>query len=101
MISNSSRAIGDPAETGEEDDRETARAKGRVNLARAANGQSSRDGMREVGNMSVLGNCGAIRKMKICQTRGASTKVGDKKMFEIQNGMGIRGRKWKHSNPRV
>ena len=101
MISNSSRAIGDPAETGEEDDRETARAKGRVSLARAANGQSSRDGMREVGNMSVLGNCGAIRKMEICQTRGASTKVGDKKMFEIQNGMGIRGRKWKHSNPRV
>ena len=49
MISKSSRAIGDPADTGEEDDRE-ARAKGRVSPKRAANGHSSRDRMREVGN---------------------------------------------------
>ena len=39
--------------------------------------------------------------MEIGQTRGASTKVGDKKMFEFQNGMGIRGRKWKQINPHV
>ena len=34
-------------------------------------------------------------------TRGASIKVGDKKMFEIQKGMGVRGRKWKQINPHV
>ena len=100
MISKSSRAIGDPADAGEEDDRE-ARAKGRVSPARAANCHSFRDGMREVGNLSVLGNCGAISRMEIGQTRGASIKVGDKKMFEFQNGMGIRGRKWKQINPHV
>ena len=57
--------------------------------------------MRELGNLSGLGNCGAISRMEIGQTRGASIKVGDKKMFEIQNGMGIRGRKWKQINPHV
>ena len=100
MISNSSRTIGDPTDTGEEDDRE-ARAKGRVNLERVENGQNSRDGMREVGNMSDLGNCEAINKMEIGQTRGASTIVGDKKMLEFQNGMGIRRRKWMQINPRM
>ena len=69
--------------------------------ARAANCHSFRDGTRELGNLSGLGNCGAISRMEIGQTRGASIKVGDKKMFEIQNGMGIRGRKWKQINPHV
>ena len=100
VISNSSRTFGDPADTGEEDDRE-ARAKERVSFARAADGHSSRGGMREVGNLSDLGNCEAINKMEIGQTRGASTIVGDKKMLEFQNGMGIRRNRWMQINPRV
>ena len=83
MISKSSRTIGDPADAEEEDDRE-ARAKGCVSPERAANCHSFRDGMREVGNLSVLGNSGAISRMEIGQTRGVSIRVGDKKMFEFQ-----------------
>ena len=97
---NSSRNFGDPADTGEEDDRE-ARAKGRVSLAREADGHGYRGGIREVGNLSDLGNCEAINKMEIGQTRGASAMVGDKKMLEFQNGMGIRRRKWMQISPRV
>ena len=100
VISNSSRTIGDPVDTGEEDNRE-ARAKERMTRARAENGHNSRDGMREVGNMSDLGNCEAINKMEIGQTRGVRAIVGDKKRLEFQNGMGIRRRKWVQINPRV
>ena len=98
VMSNSSRSMGDSANTGENDDRE-ARAKRRVSIAKETNGHSLRDGMRKVGNLSDLGNCEAINKMETGHTRGANTIVGDKKIFEIQNGMGIRRRKWMQFKP--
>ena len=100
VISNKSRNFGDPVDTGGEDDRKS-RAKERVTLARAENGHNYRDGMREVGNMSDLGNREAINKMEIEQMRGESAIVGDKKMLEFQNSMGIRRRKWMQINTRV
>ena len=94
VIRNSCRYIGGPADIGEEDDRE-ARAKGRVSPAKAVKCHSFRNGLREVGNRSVMGNCGAAGGVEIGQTRGGRIKVGDKNMSEVQNALGIRGRKGK------
>ena len=100
VIRKSSRSIGGSADLGEEDDRD-ARAKGRVSPARAVNCHISRNGLREVGNRSVMGNCGAAGRLGVGQTRGVRLKVGDKKEFEVQNALGIRGRKGKSINPHV
>ena len=100
VFSRSSRSIRGPADPGEEDDRD-ARAKGRVRPARVVKRRTSRDGLSEEGNRSVLGNCGAISKQASGQTRGASFKAGAKKSFEFQNVLGIRGRKGKPKNPHL
>ena len=52
----------------------------------------------EVGNQSILGNCGAVSRLASDQTRGVSFKSRAKKSFEFQNVLGIRGRKGKPKN---
>ena len=88
------------ADIGEEDDQEVC-AKGRVSPARTVNCHSSRNGLREVGNRSVMGNCGAAGGVEIGQTRGGRLKVGDKNTSEAQSVLGIRGRKGKSRNTHV
>ena len=100
MIGKSSRYTGGLADIREDDDRE-ARAKVRVSPARAVNCHSFRNGWREVGNMYDIGNCGATGRLEIGQTRGGKLKVGDKKTSEVQNALGLRGRKGKLKNPHV
>ena len=93
----SSRSTGGTADIGEEDDRD-ARAKGHLSPARVANCHTSRNELREVGNRPVMGNCSAAGRLEIGQMRGVKLKVGDKKKFEGQNALGIRGRKGKPIN---
>ena len=100
VIRKSSRSIRGPANIGEEDDRD-ARAKGRVSPERKANCQSFRNGMREVGNRTGMGNCGALGRLESGQTRGGRLKVGDKKKFEVQNAVGNRGRNGKTTKSHV
>ena len=97
VFTRSSRSIGGPADQGEEDDRDAC-AKGRVRPARAVKCHTSRDGLSEVGNQSVLGNCGATSRLASGHTRGGSFKAGAKKSFEFQNVLGIWGRKGKPKN---
>ena len=94
VFTRSSRTFGDPADTGEEDDRDAC-AKGRVKPALAVKRHTSRDEQSEVGNRSFLGNCGLAGRLTGGQTRGVSSKAGAKKSFEFQNVLGIRGRKGK------
>ena len=94
VIRKSSRYTGGPTDIGEEDDRQArakGRAKGRVSLERAVNFHSFRNGLKEVGNKYDIGNCGATGKLEIGQTRGGRLRVGDKKTFEVQNVLGLRG----------
>ena len=100
VIKKSSRYFGGPTDIGEEDDRDT-RAKGRVNPERKANCQSFRNGLRDVGNRTGMGNCVAAGSLEIGQTCGGRLKVGDKQKFVFQNAVGNRGRNGKSTNSHV
>ena len=100
VIRISSRYFGGPADIGEEDDRDTC-VKGRVNPERKANCQSFRNGLREVGNQTGMGNCVAAGSLEIRQMYGGRLKVGDKKKLVFQNAVGNRGRNGKSSTSHV
>ena len=69
--------------------------------ARIGERHTSRNGLREEGIRTVLGNCGAVNSQASGQTRGMCFKAGAKKSFEFQNVLGIRGRKGKPKNPHL
>ena len=103
VFTRSSRFVKVPTDPREEEDRD-ARTKGHMKPARAVKCHISRDGLSEVGNRSVLGNCGAVSKLtsgprtwKVLKC-GVSFKARAKKSFEFQNVLGIRGRKGKSKN---
>ena len=94
VFPRSSRTFGGLADPGEEDD-QVARANGRVKTGWAVKRHDYRDGQIKVGIWTTLGNGAAESILSISQPRGTNSKVGAKKCFEIQNVMGIRGRKGK------
>ena len=94
VFSRSSSNFGDPADLREDDDQDV-RAKGRVKPALAVKRHTSRDAQSEVGIRSFLGNCGVTGRLTGGQTRGVSSEAGDKRSFEFQNVLRIRGRKGK------
>ena len=94
VFPRSSRTSGGPADPGEEDDR-VARANGRVKTEWAVKHHDYRDGQNKVGIWTTLGSDAAESRLKISQPRGMKSKVGPKICFEIQNVVGISGRKGK------
>ena len=94
VFPRSSRTSGGPADPGEKDDR-VARANGRVKTGWAVKRHDYRDGQSKVGSRTTLGSEAAESRLSISQPRGMKSKVGPKICFEIQNVVGIRGRKGK------
>ena len=89
-----SRNSGGPTDPREEDDR-VARANGCVKTGRAVKHHTYRDGQSKVGIRTTLGSGDAESSLSLRQSRGTNSKVGNKNCFEIQNGVGITGRKGK------
>ena len=94
VFPRSSRTYGSPADPGEEDDR-IARANGRVKTAQVEKRHNHRDGQSKVGSQSILGSCATDNRLSNSQSRGMRANVGTKKGFEVQNVLGIKGRKGK------
>ena len=90
----SSRSSGEPTDPREEDDRDT-RANGRVKSGWTIKRHNDKDGQNKEG-IRTTWECGAAEsRLTISQPRGRSSKVGNNKCFEIQNAVGISGRKGK------
>ena len=94
VFPRSSRTYGSPADPGEEDDR-IARANGRVKTAQVEKRHNHRDSQSKEGSRPILGSCAADNRLSNSQSRGMRANVGTKKGFEVQNVLGIRGRKGK------
>ena len=94
VLSRSSSTLGDPADAGEDDDRD-ARAKGRVKPALAVKRHTSRDEQSKVGTRSFLGICGGAGRLTSGQMSRVSPAAGANKRFEFKKFLRIRGSKWK------
>ena len=66
-----------------------------MKTGRAVKHLTYRDGQSKVGIRTTLGSGAAESSLSLSQSRGTSSKVANKNCFEIQNGVGITGRKGK------
>ena len=94
------RDFGGPADSGEEDDRDT-RAKRRVNHERKESCLRVCNGLKAVGNRNGMRNRAAAECLENGKTRGGRTKVGDNEKCVFQIDGGNRGRNGKMTNALV
>ena len=91
----SSRNFGSLTDSGEEDVR-AARANGRVKFGWADTRYKYRGGLNKAVNQTELGSGKVVGRLSNSLSLGTSAKMGTRQRFEIQKGVGTKGRVGKH-----